>query len=132
MAKVNTVLGTISEHDLGVTLMHEHITYGYAGWYADDTMAPYDREGIVKDAIATLNQLKPYGVKTFVDVTTNDAGRDAGLIKEVAEKAEMNIMCSTGLYTEYEGRRRISDPECGSEGLLWRSPTCSKRKLAKA
>ena len=103
MAKVNTVLGTISERDLGVTLMHEHITYGYAGWYADDTMAPYDREGIVKDAVATLNQLKPYGVKTFVDVTTNDTGRDAGLIKEVAEKSEMNIICSTGLYTEYEG-----------------------------
>ena len=39
---VNTALGPISPAKLGTTLMHEHFVFGYPGWYADDTIAPYD------------------------------------------------------------------------------------------
>ena len=100
---VNTVLGLISPDQLGKTLMHEHIIYGYAGWYADDTIAPFDREAVVKASLDTMEELKTYGVKTFVDVTPNDSGRDATLLKEISEKSGMNIICCTGLYTEAEG-----------------------------
>jgi len=103
MAKVNTVLGPISPDQLGITLMHEHIVYGYAGWYADDTIAPFDREAVVKTSLDTMEELKTYGVKSFVDATPNDSGRDVTLLKEVSEKSGMSIICATGLYNEAEG-----------------------------
>jgi phosphotriesterase-related protein len=100
---VNTVLGEISPDELGMTLMHEHVIYGYAGWYADATMSPFDRENLVKTAVKTMGELKNYGLKTYVDATPNDSGRDPELLKEISEKSGMNIICSTGLYTEAEG-----------------------------
>ena len=39
---VNTALGPMSPDKLGTTLMHEHFAFGYPGWYADATIAPYD------------------------------------------------------------------------------------------
>jgi phosphotriesterase-related protein len=103
MLAINTVQGPISPDELGVTLMHEHIIYGAAGWYADNTMAPFDREAIIRASLATMKQLKAHKVKTFVDATPNDTGRDAELLKEVSEKSGINIICATGLYSEAEG-----------------------------
>ena len=40
---VMTVTGPISTDDLGMTLMHEHVTFAYPGWFADDSLAPYSR-----------------------------------------------------------------------------------------
>ena len=62
--KVNTVLGQISPEDMGVTLVHEHICYGYPGWEGDQTIAPLDHKVIVANGVATLKQLKVLGVKT--------------------------------------------------------------------
>jgi phosphotriesterase-related protein len=103
MTNVNTVLGPIAPEKLGVTLMHEHIIWGAAGWYADSTVAPFDREAALKSSLAVMKELKTYGLGTFVDATANDNGRDADLLKEVSEKSGVNIVCSTGLYTEAEG-----------------------------
>ena len=101
--KVNTVLGPISPADMGVTLPHEHITYGYPGWEGDQTVAPLDRERIVKDALEMMGELKAFGVKTLVDATPNDGGRFPEILREVSEKSGVNIICSTGYYFEEEG-----------------------------
>jgi phosphotriesterase-related protein len=103
MAAINTVLGQIAPEKLGVTLMHEHIIYGAAGWYADNTVAPFDREAVIKSSLSVMKALKTYGLQTFVDATANDTGRDADLLKEVSEKSGVNIVCATGLYSEAEG-----------------------------
>ncbi|HHQ48490.1 MAG TPA: phosphotriesterase-related protein, partial [Acidobacteria bacterium] len=34
-ATVNTVLGPISPAEMGVTLPHEHLCFGYPGWEGD-------------------------------------------------------------------------------------------------
>jgi phosphotriesterase-related protein len=34
-SKVNTVTGQIASDELGTTLMHEHILFGYPGWEGD-------------------------------------------------------------------------------------------------
>jgi phosphotriesterase-related protein len=102
-ATINTVLGPIAPEELGVTLMHEHIIYGAAGWYADNTVAPLDRDAVIKSSLSVLKTLKTYGLQTFVDATANDTGRDAALLKEVSEKSGVNIVCATGLYSEAEG-----------------------------
>jgi phosphotriesterase-related protein len=103
VAKVNSVLGPISPSELGMTLMHEHIMFGFGGWYANYTITPFDREECIKTALDTMKELKTYGINTVVDATPNDCGRDPELLKEVSEKSGVNIICSTGLYSEAEG-----------------------------
>ncbi len=101
---VNSVLGPISVDKLGTTLPHEHFTFAYPGWYADETMAPYNYKAIVKTDLDVIKKAKKYGIKTIIDATPNDTGgRNPKLYKELAKKTGMNIICSTGLYTEHEG-----------------------------
>jgi phosphotriesterase-related protein len=99
---INTVLGPISPDELGVTLVHEHIVYGQPGWYGD-TVAPYDRAAVRDAAIDRMEELRGFGVKTFVDATPNDTGRDPLLYREIAEASGMQIICSTGYYPEFGG-----------------------------
>lgn len=104
MSTVNTVLGPITPEELGVTLMHEHILYGYPGWEGDQTIAPLNRDAIVNNAVAILTRLKnDFGLASYVDATASDGGRMPEICKEVSEKTGVNIICSTGYYYEGEG-----------------------------
>jgi phosphotriesterase-related protein len=100
--KINTVTGPISPDKLGITLMHEHIQYDYAGWYAN-TCQKYDKEKARKIALTALNDVTAEGVNTYVDATPNDSGRDPEFLKELSEASGVNIICTTGLYTEGQG-----------------------------
>jgi phosphotriesterase-related protein len=101
---INSVLGPISPDKLGTTLVHEHFTFAYPDWHADETMAPYDYKAVLKTDLAVIKAAQKYGIKTIIDATTNDVGgRNPLLYKELAKKTGMNIICSTGLYTEHEG-----------------------------
>ena len=101
---VNSVLGPIPADALGTTLVHEHFAFGYPGWHADATMAPYDFEAILKTNIGIIQTAQKYGITTIIDATANDVGgRDPELYKALARETGMNIICSTGLYTENEG-----------------------------
>jgi len=101
--KVNTVLGPISPAQMGVTLVHEHIMYGYPGWEGDQTMFPFDHRTTVDNGVALLKELKALGLGTYIDATPLDGGRNIEVLKEVSEKSEVNIICSTGYYYEGEG-----------------------------
>jgi phosphotriesterase-related protein len=102
--KVMTVLGPIPSEKMGVTLMHEHFTFAYPGWYGDESVAPYDRKAIEKKCLKFLNDMKAVGVKTVVDPSMNDTGgRDPILMKSLAKKTGMNIIASTGIYVERLG-----------------------------
>ncbi|MBI9082314.1 MAG: phosphotriesterase-related protein [Desulfobacterales bacterium] len=102
-AVVNTVTGPVSPDDLGVTLMHEHILYGYPGWEGDQSIAPFDGPAMVKNSVAVLEMLKSLGLKTYVDATALDGGRCPEIYREVSEKTGIQIVCSTGYYYEGEG-----------------------------
>jgi predicted metal-dependent phosphotriesterase family hydrolase len=44
------------------------------------------------------------GIQTIVDPTPNDTGgRDPLLYKELSNRTGINIICTTGFYTEKEG-----------------------------
>jgi phosphotriesterase-related protein len=101
--KINTVLGPLSADDLGVTLMHEHIVFSFPGWEGDQTVAPLNHKQIVDAAVAVMEELKAFKVKTFVDATTNDCGRNVQILRDVSEKSGVNIICSTGYYLEQDG-----------------------------
>ena len=63
MKKINTVLGPIAPEDLGLTLIHEHITAGYPGWECDPLSRPYNREKMVQLALRALQPVKDYGLE---------------------------------------------------------------------
>ena len=76
MASVNTVLGPVDPADLGFTLSHEHIVLSVAG--VRQTYPEFlDRDTVIDDAVADLTEAYGEGVRTIIDVTTFDLGRDS-------------------------------------------------------
>ncbi|MBN1613790.1 MAG: phosphotriesterase-related protein, partial [Deltaproteobacteria bacterium] len=74
--------------------------------FIEDSVAPFDRESCIKNAIATFEELKTYGLKSYVDATPIDLGlpsRNADILKEISEKTGVNIICATGVYYEKNG-----------------------------
>lgn len=100
---VNTVTGPLEPEKLGKTLMHEHFIFGYPGYQGDITIGPFNREKALEISIAAAERAQVHGVKTIVDATPNECGRDVTLLKEISEKTGVNIICSTGYYSEAEG-----------------------------
>ena len=100
--QVNAVTGRISSDDLGKTLVHEHFACGYPG-FQGDSLGPYDREAVVKTGLEVAEKVKAHGVETVIDATPNECGRDVEALKEISERAELQIVCSTGYYYEGEG-----------------------------
>lgn len=105
--QVNTVSGPVDADQLGFTLVHEHFSFNFGGWYADSTLYPYDANKVKELALKWLADVKAVGVKTVVDLTPNDCGlRDPKLFRELANQTGINIICCTGLYTETHGAPR--------------------------
>ena len=104
MTVINTVSGVIGPEALGLTLVHEHIIASFAGWDCDALARPYDIEKIVKICMTAVGPVKQFGVKSIIDATPIDLGRDMEVMKQVSDKLELNIICSTGMYTEDMGK----------------------------
>ena len=95
MATVNTVTGPVDTADFGFTLSHEHVGTNAAG--LRHTYPQFiDRDGIKEQSIAAMKAVYEDGVRTIIDVSTFDLGRDVNLIKEVAEGSGMQIVVATG------------------------------------
>tara|TARA_Y100000031_G_scaffold127178_1_gene144690 strand:+ start:810 stop:1124 length:315 start_codon:yes stop_codon:yes gene_type:complete len=99
MATINSILGELDTSELGFTLTHEHIWQSAAGVNATYPEF-FDREAIVERAVALLREARDEGVRTAVDVTTMDLGRDIVLTKDVAERSGVNIIAATGFWTD--------------------------------
>jgi len=101
---IMTVNGPIPLDRLGMTLMHEHFTFAYPGWFADDSLAPYDQKAAETACLKVLEDVKRLGVRTIVDATAADVGgRDPILLKRLSEKSGVNIIAATGLFPENVG-----------------------------
>lgn len=98
MRKINTALGLITVSQLGLTLMHEHTLIGYRGWDVDANRHHFDLAGLADIVAAKLREAKNLGICTIVDASPDDLGRNVELDKIIADKAGLNIICSTGKY----------------------------------
>lgn len=99
MPLFKTVLGDISESDLGVTLAHEHICCFSEYAYQMVGKDYLDKNALADTGTVYLKELKKkYGLATFVDCTPINIGRDVELLKRISEQSEINIICSTGFY----------------------------------
>lgn len=99
---VNTVTGPVPAESLGKTMIHEHFIFGYPGYQGDITLGEYNREEALRVGIEVAERLKVHGVKTVVDPTPNECGRDPELLREISEQTGMQIICATGYYYEAE------------------------------
>ena len=95
MSTLETVLGSIDSEDLGFTLSHEHVGTNAAG--LRHTYPEFiDREGIVEQSTAALKEAYAEGLRTMVDVSTFDLGRDIEAIAQVSRQSGVNILVATG------------------------------------
>lgn len=96
MATLQTVLGPIEVGDLGLTLSHEHVGTNAAG-LRHTYPEIIDREGIIEQSTAALKEAyDEAGLRTIIDVSTFDLGRDVDMIASVSRRSGVNIVVATG------------------------------------
>ncbi len=95
MSTVNTVLGPVDTSELGFTLSHEHLATNAAG-ILKTFPELVDRAGVIEQANATLKEASREGLRTIIDVTTIDLGRDVEMMREVSRTTGVNIIAATG------------------------------------
>jgi phosphotriesterase-related protein len=99
MATINSVLGPLETADIGYTLSHEHVLVTSAGiQYVYPEFI--DREGTIARAVADLKTAYSEGLRTIVDVTTIDLGRDIRMLEQVSRESGINIICATGTWRD--------------------------------
>lgn len=100
---INTVTGRIAVEDMGKTLIHEHFLFGYPGFSGDVTLGPFNKEEALEKGIEAANAVQEFGVRTVVDPTPNECGRNPEVLREISEATGLQIVCATGFYYEAEG-----------------------------
>ena len=110
MAIVNSVLGPIRTEDMGYTLMHEHLLV------LDWTMRLSFDDWFNVDEVFQINcnEVKAatdVGVKTIVDGTAVNMGRDPDLMKRVSETMGVHMIASTGFYHQNEFWQMNKNPD---------------------
>ncbi|WP_432841478.1 phosphotriesterase family protein [Dactylosporangium sp. CA-092794] len=99
---INTVTGVIQPGDLGFTMPHEHIIVAWDGTFLDSTLAidwvELEREAIEKCKLAVAS-----GIRTIVDMTTIEMGRDVSLLQRVSEASGLQIIAISGLFADAYG-----------------------------
>jgi phosphotriesterase-related protein len=122
--KVQTVLGCIDAHDLGVTLAHDHVlidgTFMYAepaemsqngrahekitlqnrGWVAYNWTSNRDNVELKSEDVA-VEELKHFvaaGGRSIIDPTNIGLGRDPNALARVARLTGMNVVMGAGYY----------------------------------
>lgn len=97
MATVETARGAVETSELGATLMHEHIVTRSPG-VQENWPHLWDRPAILALAEQKMAALHARGIRTIVDLTTVDLGRDIGLIAEVARRSPVRVIVATGVW----------------------------------
>ena len=123
--KVNTVLGPIEAEQLGRTLMHEHLQYGFTGWQGDLTLGPVRELYTIQENMKWIKPITeaPYNFGTIVDATNNECGRDPMFLARMSLALGINIICSTLLREHVsswilEILRRRKEPRRSSYGAV--------------
>ena len=95
---IRTVCGDIIPSELGVTMCHEH-------FIVDLSVVRKDNESkieTVEEVVPEIKKMMDLGVKSAIEVTTNDMYRDVIKLKEISEKTKLHIVAATGFYlSEY-------------------------------
>jgi phosphotriesterase-related protein len=94
---IDTALGPVPTAELGPTLMHEHVVTRSPG-VQENWPHLWDRDGILAIAEKKMAELYARGIRSIVDLTTVDLGRDIDLIVGVARRSRVQIVVATGVW----------------------------------
>jgi phosphotriesterase-related protein len=97
MTTVQTARGPVDTTQLGPTLMHEHVVTRSPG-VQENWPHLWDRNSILDIAERKLADLHRRGIRSLVDLTTVDLGRDIDLIAAVARRTQVHIVVATGVW----------------------------------
>lgn len=97
MPTVETALGAIETTALGPTLMHEHIVTRSPGVY-ENWPHLFERNTVLAIAERKMADLAARGIRSIVDLTTVDLGRDIPLIVDVARRCQVQVLVATGVW----------------------------------
>ncbi|MCI8537211.1 MAG: phosphotriesterase-related protein [Oscillospiraceae bacterium] len=100
---VQTVMGPVRAEELGRTLSHQHVLFGYPGW-ENAVLSPFRWDEALDQAALVLKEAKERcGLKTVIDATPADCGRKVDFLKAVSERTGIHVVASSGYYYEGEG-----------------------------
>lgn len=95
MSFVRTVLGDVEPEQLGMVYSHEHLFIGGGlGVMKNSDLALNS----VDKACEEVEAVKPFGVKTFVDMMPIDCGRNPSALVEIARRTGTHVIASTGFH----------------------------------
>ena len=108
---VNSVLGPISADDLGVTLVHEHVVTASAGIWQTYPQLLGDVGRLTEVAVAALVEAREAGIRTIVDLTTLDLGRNVRLLADVSRRSGVTIVAATGCWRDIPRALYLRSPD---------------------
>lgn len=91
--------------------MHEHITCADWSMRMNFGARFFEFDQVAEIAAGQLGKAKALGVRTVVDGTPVNLGRDIRLIREVARRTGLNFIASTGFYYQEEPWLYFRDEE---------------------
>jgi len=97
VATIHSATGPLDTAELGETLMHEHVIVRSAGMY-ENWPHLFDRAEATARAVDTLAEARAHGIRTIVDLTTTDLGRDVRFVADVARTSGMQVIVATGMW----------------------------------
>jgi len=100
MPTVNSVLGPLNTEDLGFTLTHEHLFTASAGIQQTYPELFGDFQKLTEQTVLTLNEAREGGVRTIVDLSTLDLGRNVRFLAEMSTRTGVQIICATGIWRD--------------------------------
>ena len=111
MGEIQSVIGPISDENLGFVRAHEHVAASSPGILRSWPALCGGRDTLVKRGVNALAAAKAAGVDSIVDCTTFDLGRDAELLAEVSRQSGMTILACTGIWLDPSTTIRARTPE---------------------
>lgn len=117
-----TVNGEILPEELGITMCHEHLAVDLSPVRGDKD-SDFDDSSLIIDE---LNKMKQYGVKSVVEVSCNDMGRDVKKLQMYSKACGIHIIAATGFYlAEYHTQKvRESNRTCINWIWIWCCRLC--------
>lgn len=96
-AMIESVCGPVRQDSLGFTLPHEHLQWGEIGCELD-SVGQLSRSEKLVSMVALLTAAKQAGVRTVVDPTTPEMGRDFELMAEASRAVGITVIGACGVY----------------------------------
>ena len=94
---IMTATGPVAPAEMGFTLTHEHVLVDFIG--ADQvTSDRYDPDEAFGIILPYLRRARELGCEAFVECTPAYIGRDAALVKRLAEATGIRMLTNTGYY----------------------------------